>query len=99
MPAPDLCTEAEIADLVHRFYARVRADALLGPIFDAHIVEWDPHLARMVDFWSSALRGTRRYRGAPMPVNSGTPGGASGSPGGGGGPKVATGCEANDGGG
>jgi hemoglobin len=74
MPAPDLCTEAEISDLVHRFYARVRADRLLGPIFDAHIDAWDPHLVRMVDFWSSALRGTRRYRGAPMPAHAALPG-------------------------
>jgi hemoglobin len=28
----------------------------------------------MVDFWSSALRRTARYRGAPMPVHSALPG-------------------------
>ena len=67
MPTPDLCTEEEVHQLVHGFYAQVREDAMLGPIFDAHVADWDPHLAKMCDFWSSALRGTARFRGAPMP--------------------------------
>lgn len=67
MPDLELCTEAEIRDLVHAFYARVRADAELGPIFDAQVHDWDAHLARLADFWSSVLRGTGRYTGAPMP--------------------------------
>ena len=74
MPTPDLCTEAEVHDLVHAFYARVRGDTQLGPIFDAHVHDWDTHLARMVDFWSSALRGTARFRGAPMPKHIALPG-------------------------
>lgn len=74
MPSPDLCTEDEITRLVHDFYARVRDDAVLGPIFDAHIRDWDTHLAKMVDFWSSALRGTARFRGTPMPKHIALPG-------------------------
>jgi hemoglobin len=74
MPTPDLCTEDEIKRLVHDFYARVRDDAALGPIFDAHIRDWDAHLAKMVDFWSSALRGTARFRGTPMPKHVALPG-------------------------
>jgi hemoglobin len=35
--------------------------------------DWDAHLAKMVDFWSSALRGTARYRGMPMPVHVALP--------------------------
>ena len=38
-PGPGLCTEDEVARLVHAFYARVRADALLGPVFAAHVEE------------------------------------------------------------
>jgi hemoglobin len=74
MPSPDLCSEEEIALLVHAFYTRVRTDATLAPIFDAHVHDWDTHLARMVDFWSSALRGTARFRGTPMPKHVALPG-------------------------
>ena len=73
MPTPDLCTEEEVHRLVHGFYAQVRQDAALGPVFDAHIQDWDPHLAKMVDFWSSALRGTARFRGTPMPKHVALP--------------------------
>lgn len=74
MPNSDLCTEDEITSLVHGFYARVRADTALGPIFNAHVQDWDTHLAKMVDFWSSTLRGTGRFRGTPMPKHIGLPG-------------------------
>ena len=73
MPTPDLCTEEEVHRLVHGFYAQVRQDPELGPVFDAHIQDWDPHLAKMVDFWSSALRGTARFRGTPMPKHVALP--------------------------
>ncbi|GKS95514.1 group III truncated hemoglobin [Acidovorax sp. SUPP2825] len=54
---------AGITDLVHGFYADVRADVLLGPVFDAALQDrWEPHLARMVDFWSTVALGSRRYR-------------------------------------
>lgn len=73
MPTADLCTEEEITWLVHAFYARVREDEVLGPIFAAKITDWGPHLAKMVDFWSSALRGTARFRGTPMPKHVALP--------------------------
>lgn len=74
MPDPQLCSEEEISELVNRFYARVRSDAQLGPIFNTHVHDWDAHLAKLTDFWSSALRGTRRYRGTPMPIHTALPG-------------------------
>jgi hemoglobin len=74
MPSPDLCTEEEVHRLVHGFYALVREDPLLGPIFNTHIRDWTPHLATMVDFWSGALRGTARFRGTPMPKHAALPG-------------------------
>ncbi|SDV49051.1 group III truncated hemoglobin [Chitinasiproducens palmae] len=70
MGSPDLCTEEEIRELVTRFYARVRADADLGPIFERHVSDWDAHHAQLIDFWSSVLRGTARYRGTPMPKHA-----------------------------
>ena len=58
--------EAMIERLVHTFYDRVRDDAMLGPLFAARISDWDAHLARMCDFWSSVALMTGRYHGQPM---------------------------------
>lgn len=74
MPARNLCTEADVTALVHTFYSCVRRDEVLGPIFDAHIEDWDRHLARLVDFWSAILRRTGRFSGAPMPKHAVLPG-------------------------
>ena len=74
MPSADLCTEAEIATMVHAFYATVRRDPVLGPIFNEHVDDWDHHLVKLVDFWSSVLRGTGRFSGAPMPKHAALPG-------------------------
>ena len=73
LPGRDLCTEAEVAQLVHSFYACVRQDEVLGPIFERHIHDWDHHLAKLVDFWSSILRRTGRFSGAPMPKHAALP--------------------------
>ena len=61
--------EAMIRALVHGFYARVRADAELGPIFARAIKDWDPHLATMCDFWSSVMLSSGRYKGRPVPAH------------------------------
>ncbi|MFV0336529.1 MAG: group III truncated hemoglobin [Tropicimonas sp.] len=65
--------EAVLSNLVHRFYDKVRADAVLGPIFAARISDWGPHLERMVAFWSSVALMTGRYHGAPVPAHAGLP--------------------------
>jgi hemoglobin len=59
--------EAMIARLVDAFYDRVRADALLGPVFAGRIEDWGPHLAQMRLFWSSVALLTGVYQGRPMP--------------------------------
>lgn len=58
--------EAMIERLVRGFYARVREDALIGPVFGARISDWEPHLRRMCAFWSSVALMTGRYHGQPM---------------------------------
>ncbi len=58
--------EAMIERLVPAFYARVRADELLGPIFAARIADWEPHLQRMCAFWSSLALMSGAYHGQPM---------------------------------
>lgn len=65
--------EARLTELVHRFYAKVRADAVLEPIFAERIADWGPHLERMVEFWSSVALMTGRYHGAPVPKHIGLP--------------------------
>jgi hemoglobin len=58
--------ETMIRRLVHSFYAKVRNDEMLEPVFAAHIVDWDPHLERMCEFWSSVALLSGRYHGRPM---------------------------------
>lgn len=69
-PAP---TEDDIRRLVHTFYAKVREDEVLGPIFNARVTDWDHHLALLCDFWSSLVLGTRRFKGAPIPAHARIP--------------------------
>ena len=59
-------TEAEIASLVDRFYAKVREDDEIGPLFNQEVQNWDAHLALLKDFWSTVLLGTGRYKGNPL---------------------------------
>ena len=51
---------------VHHFYAKVRRDELLGPVFEARIDDWDEHLGRMCLFWSSVALMSGAYHGSPM---------------------------------
>ncbi len=66
--------EDMIRTVVHMFYDRIRADDILGPIFGSQISDWEPHLAKMCDFWSSVLLMTKRYDGRPVPVHTKIPG-------------------------
>jgi hemoglobin len=67
---PDI-SETMVRDLVHGFYAKVRVDPMLGPIF-SHVIgeKWDAHLERMSDFWSSVMLMSRRYQGNPMAAHT-----------------------------
>jgi hemoglobin len=51
---------------VRGFYAKVRDDALLAPVFAARISDWEPHLKQMCAFWSSVALMSGRYHGTPM---------------------------------
>lgn len=68
-----ICTEDEIRSLVHEFYATIRKDERLGPIFNGHISDWDAHLAKLEDFWCAILLGSRRFSGTPMPKHIALP--------------------------
>lgn len=63
-------SDDQIEDLVATFYARIRKDAELGPIFERVIgADWGPHLKTMCDFWSSVMNTTGRYKGRPIPAH------------------------------
>ena len=59
--------EPMIARLVDGFYDRVRADPLIGPVFNDRISDWGPHLEQMRLFWSSVALMSGVYHGRPMP--------------------------------
>lgn len=65
--------EAMIENLVRGFYVKVQADPMLGPVFAARIADWEPHLQRMMTFWSSVALLTGRYHGQPMPKHMALP--------------------------
>lgn len=67
-------THDAIGRLVSTFYARVREDPSLGPIFADRVTDWPRHLARMNAFWRSVLRaepGYRAERGSPQEIHRG----------------------------
>ena len=59
--------EDGLARLVDAFYAKVREDEMLGPIFNREIDDWPAHLAKLKDFWSSIMLKSGRYDGRPLP--------------------------------
>ena len=61
--------EAGLMRLVDAFYARVRADAELGPIFNEAVENWAEHLEKLSDFWSSVMLASGRYKGQPVPAH------------------------------
>jgi len=66
----DRLSEDAIHRLVDGFYAKIRADQYLGPVFARAIPgDWGPHLATMRNFWSSVMLTTGRYKGNPIAVH------------------------------
>lgn len=59
-------SEAYLSQMVERFYAKVQADALLGPIFAERIKHWPHHLLHMKRFWRSIMLKTGEFSGNPM---------------------------------
>lgn len=66
---PEGLTQVQVRNVVEVFYARVREDDVLGPVFNSVIApdEWPHHLDVIEAFWSSMLLGTGTYGGRPMP--------------------------------
>ena len=57
-------TRAGVRDLVDQFYGKVRDDDVLGPVFYLALgSDWDEHLDKLTEFWSTVVLGTRGFRG------------------------------------
>jgi hemoglobin len=63
----DIETDADVRTLVDTFYAAIREDELLNPIFtDVAQVDWAHHLPKMYAFWSGLIFGKPGYVGQPF---------------------------------
>jgi hemoglobin len=71
----DHVSEDGIRRLVDAFYAKVRLDSELAPVFARAIPgDWGPHLAIMYAFWSSVMLTSGRYKGNPVVKHLAIPG-------------------------
>lgn len=61
--------EASLEKLVDAFYAKVRVDPVLGPVFNEAIGDWPEHLEKLQAFWSSVMLTSGRYKGRPVPAH------------------------------
>lgn len=61
----------DISVLVRTFYAKIRKDAVLGPIFNTSITDWEDHLELLTDFWETQLFLKRKYHGNPVTAHQG----------------------------
>ena len=62
-------TEDSLGLLVGEFYNRVRADDMIGPVFNNAVGDWPGHLAKLQAFWSSVMLTSGRYKGQPLPAH------------------------------
>jgi hemoglobin len=58
--------EPLVRAVVETFYASVRHDPVIGPIFEEAVEDWPAHLDRLSAFWSSLTLITGRYKGNPF---------------------------------
>ncbi|AKQ47342.1 SEC-independent protein translocase TATC [Rufibacter radiotolerans] len=71
---PDITTEEDIKTLVDTFYGHVNQDDLLSPVFNEFAqVDWEHHLPKMYQFWSTVLFGSMAYKGQPFPKHFSMP--------------------------
>ncbi|MDM1294970.1 MULTISPECIES: group III truncated hemoglobin [Sphingobacterium] len=69
----DITTISDIRLLVDSFYAKVKNDPTIGPVFNDRIINWDTHLQKMYRFWQTILLGEHTYGDSPFPVHAQMP--------------------------
>ena len=71
MTKPDISGRPQIEQLVNAFYQRVRADDLLGFIFDGVAqTNWETHLPKICAFWETVLFRSGGYTGNPVAAHA-----------------------------
>ena len=65
--------ERTVRTLVEHFYGVARRDDLLGPVFDAHVADWDEHYATLTRFWMAVAYRTGGYSGRPYEQHAALP--------------------------
>lgn len=67
----DIAGRPQVELLVNSFYAKVRQDGLLAPVFEgAPGFDWDHHLPVLYSFWETLLFKTGSYQGMPWPKHA-----------------------------
>ena len=67
----DILTIENVKQLINLFYSKIRADKLLGPIFNERIQNrWPEHLEKIYRFWQTVLLGEHTYFGTPFPPHA-----------------------------
>ena len=66
MSKPEIKQRKDVRRLVELFYAEIRKDELLGPIFNGVITDWETHEEHITDFWEGNLLWTKSYSGDPL---------------------------------
>jgi hemoglobin len=61
--------ENALQQLIELFYARVRKDDVIGPLFNYAIDDWPEHLDKLQSFWSGVMLASGRYKGRPLPAH------------------------------
>jgi hemoglobin len=61
--------EESLRQLIDLFYARVRADDVIGSLFNEAVGDWPEHLDKLQSFWSSVMLTSGRYKGRPLPAH------------------------------
>jgi hemoglobin len=66
----DITHARHIQQLIQAFYEKVKADELLGTVFDevAH-TNWDKHIPMMCRFWENVLLYESNYEGNPVELH------------------------------
>lgn len=62
----ELSNREDVYLLVSSFYAKIKQDDLLGPIFNPIIKDWEHHFQHLTNFWESNLFFKQTYSGDPM---------------------------------
>lgn len=65
--------EAALRAHLEAFYAKVRGDTRLGPVFEAAVEDWPAHMDVLTAFWCTVALKTPRYKGNPLAAHKALP--------------------------